>query len=208
MGKKRNRASVKRAKEKKAQRAPRIAGTLAATRQVPGPQLSPQSRLQVWKARAAKKAGLTLGLVAGAASILAVFPRFSVVPGAPLDPKDVLSTPFLVTYDGWMPLQKVTYLCSRDDVLFESRIFETQDTVQVSDAPRSLSPGDAQTASCNGEESALSPVMRMGKVRIARVAIIVRYSPLLLPFLRLHVAYPFATVSQSDGALRFVRRLD
>jgi hypothetical protein len=208
MGKKHKRASVRNAKPKKAGPVPRTLGTLPSVRQPSGrpPRLPP--RLQLWISRARKRVFPILSALGVVASIVAAFPRFSVAPGAPLKPTDVLSTPFLVTYDGWLPLRQVTYSCSLDFVESEGPNILGQSLIRTSEEPRSLYNGDAQTASCNGDESALSPALRLGRIRTARVAIIVEYSPILMPFFRRDQVFPFATVSQSDGILRFVRRLE
>jgi hypothetical protein len=208
MGNKRKRASVRNAKKKKASRVPRTPSTPPLVRQLSDPPPLPRSKFQLLKAGPAKWVISGLTALGVAASIASAFPRFSVAPGAPLKPTDVLSTPFLVTYDGWLPLRNVTYWCSLEFVQFKEHIILEQLIVGTSDGPRSISSGEAQTASCNGRESALRPLFSGATVQSARVMIFVKYSPRLLPFWRLDVAFRFATVSQSDGALRFVRRLD
>ncbi len=155
--------------------------------------------------RVAKALLPVLGAVAAAASIVAVLPKFSIASELPLNPNDILSTPFAVTYDGYVPVSNVKFSCALERIDYADSNQMAKSMVRSSDRPRSIHPGDTQTVSCYVSLPAMPAVVTESKVVYADITIWVSYSPALLPFVHLMQSFPFRTLRQSDGALRWVR---
>jgi hypothetical protein len=194
--------SVKQGQTKPAA-ARRIPDTQELPLQPPSPPQLPEPARRGWPGVGAKVLWTAFGVVAGLASIVAVFPRFSIAVDAPLDPADVLTTPFLVTYEGYFPVANVQYSCVRERVIWEGRIFSEGDTITTADRPRLVQPGDAQTISCH---EGTFPT-RGRKIRLVDISIRVSYDPFLLPFIHRESVFLFHGTRQSDGGWRWFRQL-
>jgi hypothetical protein len=55
--------------------------------------------------------GVPIGVLGAIATVLYFYPQFSLSKELPLDPSQVFSTPFVLRYDGWVPLLDVTVIC-------------------------------------------------------------------------------------------------
>jgi len=161
--------------------------------------------------RVGKSAWLIFGAIAGLASILSVgplAPRFTVQPGEPLDRRNVLTTPFVVTYDVLWPTSLVWARCALKRLTLKvGDTISFPDSAFVFNAP-SMSLGDSHSISCAGidpENLSLSSGFPPPSGE-TEVAIVITYHLRFWPW-QSQTSFRFKSVTYADSTMRFLRSL-
>jgi hypothetical protein len=175
-------------------------GAPAAGQQVGEPRRG--TRLGLWARRSLGWLGTVATLVGLGATALSFFPKFSIAPDPPLDPLDAFTAPWVVNYDGLIPMFIVQTSCVIDVAVYEHRGIATANTF-VSEVGRWLWPGDFLVASC-ANRTWTDGMIGGRKPLAAGVSIVVEYSPAWTLLTRTKSA-SFEAARQRDGALRWIR---
>ena len=157
-------------------------------------------------------------LLIASLTLLSFLPSFSISITPPLDPKDLFSTPFEVTYNSVIPvipIEGVSFNCYFIDVKASgNREFTNADISNWSGYRPLMWPGDAATFRCP-----FSDVFRANgqplDIQGADVQLFMRYRPYWVPWWApapawmrrlFSVRFHYVTASQSDGKVRWVRQ--
>jgi hypothetical protein len=168
------------------------------------PPTTEPSRIRLWAGRGAAWLGIAATVLGLAATVLSYFPKFSVAPEAPLNPDDPISSPFVVSYDGIVPLRNVRLHCIVDSLgIGTSLIAELTVDPDTRVVQPWMWPGDATATYCYGDD--WGTYFRPGsRVTRGTVNIHIMYSPALFP-VSLERVVRFRGVVQTDSSLRWVR---
>ncbi len=145
--------------------------------------------------------GVIIGVVAG---IDAFWPKVTIVPDAPLRPRDMLSTPFHVTnsgritlYDVWATCQVDTLTTSMGQLVKNARPIERM-------IDPALTPGEPITFGCHAPNFTGNIIGSVGRQEVVRLSIEVRYRPWGIPWTRIHTE-GFRAVPGDGELLRWIR---
>jgi hypothetical protein len=144
-------------------------------------------------------AGIVLaiaGLILGALGLQA---RPTVSLDQPLDPRDIFSSPFVISNDGALGLNDVdvySYVVRAVDV--NGNVNQNQAVDHYAPPAKRLDAGEKRTVPFRSVAHDPNPLVS------ADVALIVDFTPSYLPFWNKERAYRFTTVVQANGRPRFV----
>jgi hypothetical protein len=146
-----------------------------------------------WKVWAGIAIGI-LGLILGALGLRA---RPTVSLESPLDPKDILTTPFVISNDGMLDLENIEVQTFLIQIQYQNLWLERKSIgLKYFPPSKTLGIGERETV----------PLARLIKptypVITADVALIVTFTPQFLPFMRKTKVFRFITIRQPDGLLR------
>jgi hypothetical protein len=154
-------------------------------------------------------AGLVVSSVSLAVGLYATLPtRFSVTPAAPLDPADILSTPFIVENAGYLPVHITYFICFFGSITTDSGAFAEGTGghgmihgVLQQVRQWTLAPTHKITIRCPQTFWGSS----VGAVTSAELGIDLYYRPMWLPFgPRRRQTFFFTTATDSQGHLRWL----
>jgi hypothetical protein len=172
-----------------------------------GQEDTPDSRLRRNLNRILTLISYAVGFVGAAAAILSFLPAFSVSKDEPLDPHDPFSVPFIIEYDGGIPVRDVFRACQLENVAYEAG-----NSVNASKTTfahfTSMWHGDGATVPCRNMFKFNQAITK------ADIYLQVEYRPMLLPswidrwWRPWKKRFHYITARQSDGDLRWLRELN
>jgi hypothetical protein len=138
-------------------------------------------------------------LLGVAASLLAFYPKFQISLQSPLDPANILTSVFVVEYDGPIPISNVDFHCVWVDVRGHANtnpwVFRQLD-MHVNRPPIPMMYwGDTEAVTCNG--------FNLTSTDFAAIELWVDYSPYRIDSWRRSRIVNYITDKQSDGMRRF-----
>ena len=136
------------------------------------------------------------------AGLLAFSPRVSISVLPPNDPKEILSAPFAVSYDGPFPISDVRVSCIAEDLEFGGWVFAGINFRNPNGDIPKMWPGDTETLAC-----AVQPVLNHPPTSAARIFLTVEFNPAGIRLFRQFRVSKFETVRQSNGELRWTQRV-
>ena len=137
--------------------------------------------------------GTPIVVLSGLATVLYFYSQFSLTKETPLDPSQVFTTPFVLHYNGWVPLFDLKVSCRIDDVKTEGgQNFHDFSVQYIGDHLRVAWHDDVLTFPCQAIQ---------GNIDTADIKILIDYrAPLLGHF---SIDRRYVSARQSDGILRF-----
>ena len=157
--------------------------------------------------------GLVVSSVGLAVSLYATLPsRFSVTPAAPLDPADILSTPFIVENTGYISVHIMHFICFFPSITHQSGVSATGTGghgmihgVPPQVEQWALAPTKQSTIRCPQTAFWHYRSTAPGPLTSAELGIEVYYQPIWCPFGRRRVQiFYFTTAPDHQGRLRWL----
>jgi hypothetical protein len=166
---------------------------------------------RVWRA-ASRWAGcswkviVATGVIVGILVAIPTFwPRLSISAEPPLRERDLLSTPFLISNNGFLPLRDVWITCQVDTLATSlGQLIQNARPVERLLDP-DLSPGESLTFGCIAPNWTGNVIGTAGRQQLVRLSIEIRYRPFGIPFVRRRHEEGFRSEPAHRGLLRWTR---
>jgi hypothetical protein len=143
-----------------------------------------------------------ISLLATFATLSAIYPRISINADPPLSPENAFTTPFVVTYDGLIPIRDVLFHCVYENVGTDRLIlFQEMEMVDPNRSPGTLYWGDSETFYCGPPGNESTSHVLPG----SSIVVLLSYKMWGVPFWERAKGVRFIFEFQSNRSLRWIK---